>query len=75
MIKKLVIAALAILILQRGISAWASASKDCLGWDCAEVECKNGYAVFIKEKSAYLPCHLFDKYIAGDESVLVKVAP
>jgi hypothetical protein len=71
LIKNLIIAAVAIFILQRGISAWASASEECLGWNCAEVECKEGYAVRLPDGS-YLPCDRFDDYINGDKSVVVK---
>ena len=71
MIKKLIIASLAIFILQRGISAWASATKECIGWNCEEVECKNGYAVRLPDGS-YLPCEKFDAYVNGDKSVVIK---
>lgn len=53
-------------------SVMASASnKGCKGWQCEEVFCPDKYAVRLPDGS-YLPCELFDKYVDGDKSVVVK---
>ena len=45
----------------------------CKGWQCELVTCWKGYAVYVPEKNAYLPCEDFERYTEGrDVSVLIK---
>lgn len=50
---------------------WSSLPQPCRGWDCEEVECRPGYAVEVPGKG-FLPCDKFERYVDGDESVLLK---
>lgn len=75
MIKKIILTTVSVYTF--GIlAAWAlDASSICKGWaQCEEeVYCPNGYAVYVPEQKAYLPCEKFEKYADGyDKSVLVK---
>jgi hypothetical protein len=44
---------------------------NCQGWNCEVVNCNKGYAVFVPEKNAYLPCEKFDDFINGNSEVLI----
>lgn len=68
---KLSIVASICLYLVGQVFAW-SGDTDCKGWKCEEVTCWDGYAVYIPKEKAYLPCSLFEKYVNGDRSVLIK---
>lgn len=72
MFKKVLLVALALGLLQGAYRASAMANKKCTGWACEYVSCRPGYAVYIPEKNAYLPCQDFDRYVDGDESVLIR---
>lgn len=55
-----------------GVLGAFAPEAECMGWQCKEVQCEDGYAVFIPEQDAYLPCEDFDQYINGDNSRLIK---
>lgn len=48
----------------------ALADEPCLGWECQEVKCPDGYAVHIPGKG-YLPCEKFDRYMEGENEDLL----
>lgn len=57
-----------------GYEAYAhmmSSPEDCLGWVCEEVQCPDGYAIWIPEEGKFLPCDKWDQYTKiGNKSVL-----
>lgn len=45
----------------------------CKGWECERVYCPKGYAVYVPEQNAYLPCDQFEAFAEfEDTSVLMK---
>lgn len=67
MVKKVVFTSLIVYLLGQVLAL--AATKKCVGWECQEVECPDGYAVLVPGKG-YLPCEKFDDYVNGNESVL-----
>lgn len=68
MIKRILLAFVLVYVAQ---VAWSSMPQPCHGWECDEVDCPKGYAVEVPGKG-YLPCESFEKYVDGDDSVLLR---
>jgi hypothetical protein len=68
MLRKIAIASIVLYIIGHIIAV--SASTKCLGWNCEEVTCPDGYAVRLPS-GEYLPCEKFDAYVDGDQSVTI----
>jgi hypothetical protein len=69
MIKKVILVSIVVYILGQIMAS--ATEKPCLGWDCKEVTCNDGYAVLIPGVG-YLPCEKWDQYASGDKSVIIK---
>lgn len=72
MIKKIL---LATFLIYTGYEAYAEfmgvEDEPCMGWICEKVQCPPGYAVYIPEEKAFLPCDHWDQYTKiGNKSVL-----
>ena len=59
--------------IPRAIYVWAvnHDAKDCIGWICDEVQCPDGYAIWIPGKDGFLPCRNFEKYIETRDVMLL----
>ena len=51
----------ALLIMTLG-AVLEAGPRTCSGWDCEEVICPKGYAVYVTEEKKYLPCEDFNFY-------------
>jgi hypothetical protein len=67
--KKIIIASVLLYIFAHILAT--AAMDDCMGWNCAEVTCPDGYAVEVPGEG-YLPCEKVNEYINTNNKELLK---